>query len=159
MIRHLSILIVTLMLLSITSFAQSSKYVHHNMDIAPSIVTGIDDQPSFYTDFKSRQAAINRLQKPTGTAAAVDLIVENYDWMSNSYMPLALYAYDFTGDGVFDPFGLMTGNTLLQSGGTAGRYAVLGFIDAFGVSTIYHMAWMAVVFLGEQDGIATYFMM
>lgn len=99
MIRHLILLIVTLTLLSVTSFAQSSKYVQHRMDKAPRIVTGVDDQPSFYEDFKARQTAINRLQQGTG-AAPVDLIVENYDWMSNSYQPQTIIASDFTGDGV-----------------------------------------------------------
>lgn len=135
MIRYFSILIVTLTLLSVTSFAQSSKYVQHKMDKAPRIVIGFDDQPSFYSDFKSRQLAINRSQRGPN-AAPVDLIVENYDWLSNSYTPPQLYAYDFTGDGVFDPFGITTGNTLLQAPpSTFGRYAVLGFIDDFGVAT------------------------
>ena len=135
MIRHLIILIVTLTLLSVSSFAQSSKYVQHRMDKAPKVVTGVDDQPSFYEDFKARQTAINRQQQGTG-AAPVDLIIENYDWMSNSYQPQTLIAYDFTGDGVYDPIGVMTGNTLLQTPpSTFGRYPVIGFIDDFGVAT------------------------
>jgi len=133
MIKNLSFLIVALMLLSVTSFAQSSKYVQHNMDKAPRVVTGLDDQPSFYTDFKTRQLAINRLQGVAG--APTDLIVENYDWFSNSYMPHYMVAYDFTGDGIVDPFAITTGNTLLNAGGTAERYSVVGFIDDFGVST------------------------
>ncbi|MCK7523182.1 MAG: hypothetical protein MZV64_38675 [Ignavibacteriales bacterium] len=77
---------------------------------------------------------MNRLQK-TSAALPTNLILENYDWPSNSYQPPLTGAFDFTGDGKYDPFAIVTGNTLLTSTGTAQRYAVFGYIDDLGVST------------------------
>ena len=134
MIRHLTILIVSFVLLGATVYSQSSKFVEVKNDVAPRIVAGIDDGPSFYQDFKNRQIRVNRLHK-TSAALPTDIIIENYDWLSNSYQPPMSGAFDFTGDGKLDPFGIVTGNILLTPNGTDQRYAVFGYVDDLGTAT------------------------
>jgi hypothetical protein len=134
MTRLLSFLILSMLLTSSVLFAQNAKLNDVKMMEAPKFVTGLDDQPSFYTDFKNRQIKVNRVNKGT-LAAPMDLIVENWDWPSNQFTPPHSFMFDILGDGTLYPLTIETGNTLLNAAGAAERYNVFAFADDLGVAT------------------------
>lgn len=135
MIRY--ILVIAIVFMSTIAYSQSSNVmlVKGKTLTEQNSVTA-DNSSSFYIDFKNRQIQVNRLNNPNAALPA-DLVVEQYDWRFNRYAAPISFAYDFTGDGVLDPFVLVTGNTILRPNGTRQRYATVGFIDDFGTATYW----------------------
>ena len=135
MVRY--ILVIAIVFLSTIAYSQSSNVMLiKGKTLTEQNSATADNSSSFYIDFKNRQIQINRLNNPSGTLPA-DLVVEQYDWRFNRYAAPISLAYDFTGDGVLDPFILVTGNTILQTSGARQRYATVGFIDDFGAATYF----------------------
>ena len=127
-------LFIVLVLIASVSFGQTSK---ESKLIKPKTlsnqVTNEDKNSSdFYTDFKNREIQINRMSKSNVTPTS--MMVANYDWMWNRAHPGLGLMYDFTGDGMLDPFMIATDNTILQPSGVRQRYATVAFVDDFGVS-------------------------
>jgi hypothetical protein len=122
------------------------------------------NKSDFYTDFKNREIQINRMNKPNATPAT--MMIANYDWMWNRSHPALGLMYDFTGDGVLDPFMIATDNTILQTSGVRQRYATVAYEDDFGVSFYWpygadgttgiplRTGWNSHVFLDKANGIA-----
>jgi len=123
MIKRVSILFISVLLLTSFAFAQSSSYKRVESKVVSKKYVNPNSAGNFYIEYKNRQ--LNTTERPTG--AAVDLIFANWDWPSNSWTPSTSFAYDFTGDGALDMFGIATDNELE-------RNAVFGFIDDFGQS-------------------------
>jgi len=133
MIKFLSFLILSILLTSSVNFAQNAKLNDEKLVVAEKFIPG-EEQPAFYTDFKSRQNVINRINKGT-ISAPMDLIVDNWDWPSNQFTPPHSFMFDLTGDGTLYPLTIETGNTLLNAAGNPERYAVFGFADDLGATS------------------------
>jgi hypothetical protein len=158
-------LFVVLVLIASVSFAQNLK---ESKQIEPKTLSNqatIQDLngSAFHTDFKNRQIQVNRLSK--SNAVPTDMMVVNYDWMWNRAHPGLGLMYDFTGDGVLDPFMIATDNTILQPSGVRQRYATVAFKDDFGVSFYWpygvdgtgipiRTGWNSHVFLDKVTGTA-----
>jgi hypothetical protein len=119
MIKRFPIILIVLGLLSSVVFSQSLR------EIEPKTYSYDQYQPdhgsAFYIDYKNRQ--IKNLQKPG--ALGTDLVFASWDWPFNRWQPPTFVAYDFTGDGVVDPF-------MIQCDNEDERHALIGFIDDFG---------------------------
>ncbi|MBK9098344.1 MAG: T9SS type A sorting domain-containing protein [bacterium] len=127
-------LFLVLILITSITFGQTLK---ESKSIKPKTlsnqVTGQEMNSSdFYSDFKNREIQVNRMYRPN--LVPTDMAVANYDWMWNRAHPGIGLMYDFTGDGVLDPFMIATDNTILQPSGVRQRYATVAFKDDFGVS-------------------------
>ena len=161
MIRFLSFLILCLFLSSTALFAQSAKLNDVKLVVAEKFIPG-EEQPAFYTDFKSRQNVINRINRGT-ISAPMDLIVDNWDWPSNQFTPPHSFMFDITGDGTLYPLTVETGNTLLNSAGNPERYASLAFADDLGAASYlvyglqttgfpFRTGWNSHLLLDEANG-------
>ncbi len=128
MIKRVSILFISVLLLTSFAIAQSSSYKRVESKVVSKKYVNPNSAGNFYIEYKNRQ--LNTMEKPTG--ATVDLIFANWDWPSNSWTPASSFAYDFTGDGALDMFGLATDNSVPRPGTTNQRDAVFAFIDDFG---------------------------
>jgi hypothetical protein len=158
-------LIIVLVLIASVTFGQTSK---ESKLIKPKTLSNqVTDQDrnnsDFYTDFKNREIQINRMSK--SNVVPSDMAVANYDWMWNRAHPGLGLMYDFTGDGVLDPFMIATDNTILQPSGVRQRYATVAFKDDFGVSFYWpygvdgtgiprRTGWNSHVLLDKTNGIA-----
>jgi len=127
MIKSFSIFFISLLLISTISFSQSQKVTRLKSKSVSRDYVNPDRAGDFYIEYKNRQLSS---QKSTG--GAVDLIYANWDWPANSWFPAITFAYDFTGDGAPDMFGLATDNSVPRPGASNQRDALFGYIDDFG---------------------------
>ncbi len=166
MIRTITRLFLVLVLIGTVTFGQALKESkkHLPKTLSNQVISDDLNKSDFYTDFKNRQIQINRMSKPNATP--VTMAIMNYDWMWNRSHPGLGLMYDFTGDGVLDPFMIGTDNTILQTSGARQRYATVAFQDDFGVSTYWpygfdagtgipvRTGWNSHVLLDKANGIA-----
>jgi len=107
---------------------------------------------SFSIPFAQKKSSANSFAN--GSGIPLDLIISNYDWPWNKTALKLSFVYDFTGDGIPDPFMMANGDSC----------AVVAYKDDFGVESYFPCGYDSLgipvrsrashVFLDATNGIA-----